>query len=54
MLSEVSGATLGRYGQTIFVVPDLDLIVVTTAALEGHDPIFDLIDDYIVPAAEPS
>jgi CubicO group peptidase (beta-lactamase class C family) len=47
-------AALGRYGQTIFVIPDLNLIVVTTAALEGHDPIFDLIDQYIVPAVEPS
>jgi CubicO group peptidase (beta-lactamase class C family) len=47
-------AALGRYGQTIFVIPNLKLIVVTTAALEGHDPIFDLIDQYIVPAVEPS
>jgi CubicO group peptidase (beta-lactamase class C family) len=47
-------AALGRYGQTIFVVPDLDLIVVTTAALDGHDPIFDLIDRTIIPAVEPS
>ena len=47
-------AALGRYGQTIFVVPGLNLIVVTTAALEGHDPIFDLIEQYIVPAVEPS
>jgi len=31
-------AALGRYGQTIFVVPNLDLIVVTTAQVEGHDP----------------
>jgi CubicO group peptidase (beta-lactamase class C family) len=47
-------AALGRYGQTIFVVPDMDLIIVTTAALENHDPIFDLIEQYIVPAVEPS
>jgi len=47
-------AALGRYGQTIFVIPDLNLIVVTTAALDGHDPIFDLIEQYIVPAVEPS
>ncbi len=43
-------AALGRYGQTIFVVPKLQLIVVTTAALEGHEPIFNLIERYIVPA----
>ena len=45
-------AALGRYGQMIFVVPDLDLIVVTTAAADGHDAIFGLIDQYIVPAAQ--
>jgi CubicO group peptidase (beta-lactamase class C family) len=46
-------AALGRYGQTIFVAPDLNLIVVTTAQIEsGHDPIFDLIDHYILPSAE--
>lgn len=46
-------AALGRYGQTIFVAPDLNLIIVTTAQIEeGHDPIFRLIDDYILPAAK--
>ena len=45
-------AALGRYGQMIFVVPDLDLIVVTTAAAGGHDAIFRLIEQYIVPAAQ--
>ena len=44
---------LGRGGQTVFVAPDQDLIVVTTADLPaGHDPIFDLIDNYILPAAK--
>jgi CubicO group peptidase (beta-lactamase class C family) len=43
-------AALGRYGQTIFVIPEMNLIVVTTAALANHDPIFKLIEDYIVPA----
>jgi CubicO group peptidase (beta-lactamase class C family) len=42
---------LGRYGQAIFVAPALDLIVVTTAQLPNHDAIFNLIDQYIVPAA---
>lgn len=45
-------AALGRYGQTIFVVPDLNLIVVTTAATDGHDAIFRLIEQYIVPAVQ--
>ena len=43
---------LGRYGQTIFVVPDLKLVIVTTAALDGHEEIFQLIEKYIVPAAQ--
>lgn len=43
-------AALGRGGQTIFVIPDLDVIVVTTADLsDGHDPIFQLIDNFIIP-----
>ena len=45
-------AALGRFGQTIFVIPDLDLIVVTTAAAGGHDAIFRLIEQYIVPAVQ--
>ena len=46
-------AALGRFGQMIFVSPSLDLVVVTTASTsdaQGHDPIFNLIDEYIVPA----
>ncbi len=45
---------LGRYGQTIFVIPDQNLIIVTTAAVEGHEEIFRLIKEYIVPAAQRS
>lgn len=44
-------AALGKGGQTIFVIPDLDVIVATTADIANHDPIFDLIDEYIIPAA---
>jgi hypothetical protein len=45
-------AALGRYGQTIFVVPDLQLVIVTTAEVDGHEAIFELIEQYIVPAAQ--
>jgi CubicO group peptidase (beta-lactamase class C family) len=46
-------AALGRYGQTIFVVPNLNMVIVTTALSEdNHDRIFGLIDNYIVPAAK--
>ena len=45
---------LGRYGQTIFVIPGLKIIIVTTAALDGHDAIFQLIENYVVPAAQRS
>jgi CubicO group peptidase (beta-lactamase class C family) len=46
-------AALGRFGQTIFVIPKLDLIVVTTADHEdSHDPIFELIKSYIIPAVK--
>ncbi len=45
-------AALGRSGQTIFVIPKLDLIVVTTADMEGHDAIFELVEQYIVPAIQ--
>ena len=43
---------LGLDGQTIFVIPEKDLIVVTTAATYGHDQIFQLIEQYIVPAVQ--
>jgi CubicO group peptidase (beta-lactamase class C family) len=43
---------LGRDGQTVFVIPELDLIVATTAATYGHDGIFQLIQQYILPAVQ--
>jgi CubicO group peptidase (beta-lactamase class C family) len=45
-------AALGRGGQTIFVVPEAELIVVTTAASVDHDDIFRLIEEYIFPAIQ--
>jgi CubicO group peptidase (beta-lactamase class C family) len=45
-------AALGRYGQTIFVVPHLQLVIVTTAEIDGHEAIFKLIKQYIVPAVQ--
>jgi CubicO group peptidase (beta-lactamase class C family) len=45
-------AALGRYGQTIFVVPSLQLVIVTTAEMDGHEAIFKLIEQYIVPAVQ--
>ena len=41
---------LGRDGQTIFVIPEKDLIIVTTAEMSGHDQIFRFIEQYILPA----
>ena len=44
---------LGLYGQTIFVIPRLNLVIVTTAATaDGHAGIYKLIENYIVPAAQ--
>ena len=45
---------LGRYGQTIFVIPGADLVIVTTAEMENHDEVFQLIEQYIIPAAQQS
>jgi hypothetical protein len=41
---------LGRGGQTVFVIPDQKLIIATTAELDNHAPIFDLMDNFILPA----
>jgi CubicO group peptidase (beta-lactamase class C family) len=43
---------LGRYGQTILVIPELDLIVVTTAQMDNHDEIFNLVQHHILPAVQ--
>jgi CubicO group peptidase (beta-lactamase class C family) len=43
-------AAIGRYGQTIFVVPAQDLVVVFTAHIDSPDPEVDLLKKYIIPA----
>jgi len=43
-------AALGRYGQCIFVVPRLDLVVVFTAHIDSNDQERDLLKNYIIPA----
>ena len=43
-------AALGRYGQCIFVVPRLDLVVVFTAHIDSNDAERDLLKNYIIPA----
>ena len=45
-------AALGRYGQTIFVIPGSDLVIVTTAEMDSHEQIYQLIEQYIVPAVQ--
>jgi CubicO group peptidase (beta-lactamase class C family) len=45
---------LGRYGQTIMVIPGSDLVIVTTAQMEDHDQIFQLVEQYILPAVQKS
>jgi CubicO group peptidase (beta-lactamase class C family) len=45
-------AALGLYGQTVFVAPEQDLIVVTTAGMQNHDAIFGLIQDFILKAIQ--
>ena len=52
--AEADAAALGRYGQTIVVIPHLQLIIVTTAAIDGHEAIFGLIEQMIVPAVQTS
>jgi len=53
ILPDLSGyAALGLYGQTVFVAPEQDLIVVTTAGAQDHDDIFRLIKDFILKAVQ--
>ncbi len=45
---------LGLYGQTIFVMPGSNLVIVTTAEMDSHDEVFQLIEQYILPAVQRS
>ena len=45
-------AALGRFGQSIFVVPSLDLVVVFTAKIESNDAEAALLEKYIMPACK--
>jgi CubicO group peptidase (beta-lactamase class C family) len=42
----------GRGGQLIFVIPNLDMVVVFTANVSDDKVLFELIEDFIVPAAQ--
>jgi CubicO group peptidase (beta-lactamase class C family) len=42
----------GRYGQTIYVAPRLNLIVVITAHVDDDGPIYELIENEIMPAVK--
>lgn len=41
---------LGRFGQAIYVKPDLDLVVVITAQEDNHDRALGLIGAFVLPA----
>jgi hypothetical protein len=45
-------AALGDGGQIILVIPDSDLVIVTTAKTE--ESIFELIEQYVLPAVQKS
>jgi CubicO group peptidase (beta-lactamase class C family) len=45
-------AAIGMGGQTVIVAPDLDLIVVTTAQMDGSEAIFRLVEEVIAPSVQ--
>jgi CubicO group peptidase (beta-lactamase class C family) len=45
-------AALGLFGQTVLVIPGSDLVIVATAQMPGHDEIFRLVEQYILPAVQ--
>jgi CubicO group peptidase (beta-lactamase class C family) len=46
-------AAIGLASQLIYVIPELNTVVVFTAALGDNSVLFDLVDDYVVPGTEP-
>jgi len=45
-------AAQGLNGQYIFVVPELELVIVFTADMANTSPIHELVEDWIIPAAQ--
>jgi CubicO group peptidase (beta-lactamase class C family) len=45
-------AAMGRYGQTILVLPEQQMVVVATARIDSHDPIFTLTKEFLIPAVQ--
>jgi CubicO group peptidase (beta-lactamase class C family) len=43
-------AAQGLYGQKIYVIPDLELVIVITANMRNTDPFLGLVEDWIIPA----
>jgi CubicO group peptidase (beta-lactamase class C family) len=45
-------AAIGRDGQMVAVIPEEELVVVFTSSSGESEPLFGLIEDYILPAAD--
>jgi CubicO group peptidase (beta-lactamase class C family) len=45
-------AAQGLHGQKIYVIPDLEMVVVFTATMDDTTPIYELVEDWIITAAQ--